>query len=485
MKTQGYLLVLIGLFSFKISGQTIVYQHQGNRINHEKWINLGLTYWKPTKHQQGFFKYDSLYLLSYRDSLGANISATPLFNLWAGIEQSKDGLKYQNSRGLLVTAGYQRFSCYAMIMENQALLPDYQTQFIKNHGEFYPGPNDYNQQNGMVPGGGRSKPFKNNGFDYAFSQGGLEWGLSKRITVFGGNGNLRIGEGLRSLFWSNHNQALLMGMTLHITSHFQYVFTKGRLYDLIRKPKYTNVESPYYKKGYSMNALIYSQKKLRAGIVYQTIWEGGDSLRERSLSPWFWSPVGGFDRLAKNRVSLPQWGLVGHYKPVSNMLFYGEAFSRGFEKTSLSFQAGVSYSPRLNGPFTVSVNLAFIRVGSSFYGDNYSMSFTTNNLSLGSIMGNGTQEILFSGKLTYQRLYLDLLMQYYTTESPKNVLFRPTYTPDNEVGHAIAEIGFLLNPITQCATFALCEFRQGSSSSKTFVLSIGIKTAILPNQHVY
>ncbi len=485
MKTQGYLLVLIGLFSFRISGQVLVFQQQEPQINAENWIDMGLRNWKNPQHRKGFFKYDSLYLLSYRDSLGATISASPIFNLWAGTEQGNSGLKYQNSRGLLVTAGHKRFSCYVMLMENQAFLPDYQTQFIKTHGEFYPGPIDYNQQNGMVPGGGRTKPFKNNGFDYAFSQGGLKWGLSKRITVFGGNGNIRIGEGLRSLFWSNHNQALLIGTTINITPHLQYILTKGRLYDLIRKPKYANVESPYYIKGYSMNALIYSLKKLRAGIVYQTIWEGGDSLRERSLSPWFWSPIGGVDRLAKTRVSLPQWGFVGHYIPVSNLLIYGEAFSRGLKKSSMSFQAGVGYSPKLNGPFALNVNLAFIHVGSCFYGDNYSLSFTTNNLPLGSILGNGTQEILFSGKLNYRRLYLDLLMQYYTTESPKNVLFRPTYTAEEEVIHAMGEFGFLVNPITQCTLFALCDLRQGSYSLQTLVFSLGIKTAIFPNRHVY
>jgi hypothetical protein len=485
VKIQGYLLFLFGLFSFKVSGQVLVFQHQAPQINHENWIDMGFRYWKNPQHRKGFFKYDSLYLLSYRDSLGATISATPIAALWAGTEQGKDGLIYQNSRGLMVTAGYNRFSCYAMIMENQAFLPDYQTQFIKTHGEFYPGTNAYNQQNGMVPGGGRTKPFKNNGFDYAFSQGGLEWGLSKRITVFGGNGNLRIGEGLRSLFWSNHNQALLMGTTISITPHLQYIFTKGRLFDLIRKPKYANVESPYYKKGYSMSALICSKKKLRAGIVYQNIWEGGDSLRERPFSPLFWIPIGGFDRLAKNRASLPQWGFVGQYKPISSMVFFGEAFLRGFQRNSLSYQAGVNYSPNLKGPFAFNVNLAFIHVGSCFYGVDYSLSFTTNNLPLGSLLGNGTQEILLSGKLNYRRLYLDILLQYYTSETGKNVLFKPTYTAEKEVIHPISEFGFLVNPITQCTIFALCDFRRGNSSLQTLVFSLGIKTAIFPNRHVY
>ncbi|MFM7387473.1 MAG: hypothetical protein ACKO5L_04875, partial [Bacteroidota bacterium] len=78
-------------------------------------------------------------MLSYRDSLGATINATPIFSLWAGKENGKNGLKYQHSRGLLVTADHRKFSCFALIMENQAFLAEYQNQFIKSHGEYYPG----------------------------------------------------------------------------------------------------------------------------------------------------------------------------------------------------------------------------------------------------------------------------------------------------------------------------------------------------------
>jgi hypothetical protein len=260
---------------------------------------------------------------------------------------------------------------------------------------------------------------------------------------------------------------------------------KGRLFDLIRKPKYANVESPYYKKGYSMNALIYSRKKYSAGIVYQTIWEGGDSIQERPISSWYWIPLPGLDGLAKTRVSLPQWGVVGRIEPITNFVIYGEGFLRGFEKKALSYQLGVNFQPILKHSLTLRLNMAFLRVGDSFYGENYALSFTNNNLPLGSLMGNGTRELLLTGRLGYKRLYVDLILQYYTASAGKNILFKETFSPENQVAHAVVEMGFMVNPAAQCVVFSLCDLRYGNIMSKTTLFTFGVKTALFPNHHVY
>lgn len=485
MKFHWCLLVLILWSAFHSTGQILVYQQPKDRINLEKWIDLGLSRCQNPRKQKGFYSYDSLYVLSYRDSLGAMINASPIFSFWLGRENGMNGLKHQNSRGLLVTAGHRKFSCFALIMENQAFLAEYQNQFIKSHGEFYPGTVAYSQQNGMVPGGGRTKPFKNTGFDYSYSQGGMEWDLTSRISIFGGNCSLNISEGMRSLFWSSHNQAAVIGTKIILSPHIQYFTIKGRLFDLIRKPSYANVESPYYKKGYSMNGLMYTAKKFRAGILYQTIWKGGDSIKEHPLSSWFWSPLPGFDHFASNYVSLPQWGLIGHYQPISSLLLYGEAFCRGLNKNDISYQVGATFFPASRNGWTFSLNTAINHVGTSFYGDNYTLSFSNNNLPLGSLLGNGTQELLLSSKLKYKRFYLGAIMQYYTSLTGKTILFRDTYSVENKVFHGIGEIGFVLNPLTQCVIFTLFDYRNGSTSLNTKVLTFGIKTAIFTQQHVY
>jgi len=131
VKIRVYVALFLSLFSWPLLGQNLVYQPNNLQKTSKSWLDLGLQQWNTSQKKKGFFKYDSLYLLSYKDSLNAMVSATPIFTFWAGKEIGQDGWKHQNSRGLLITGGYKRFSCFAMIMENQAFLAKYQTFFIK------------------------------------------------------------------------------------------------------------------------------------------------------------------------------------------------------------------------------------------------------------------------------------------------------------------------------------------------------------------
>ncbi|NBX37920.1 MAG: hypothetical protein EBR54_00710 [Flavobacteriia bacterium] len=484
MKNRFLLLISILSLVDVCFSQSTVY-NQGNHRIREEWLDLGLQSIPKAIRKKGIHRFDSLYLLHYNDSLGANFNASPLFAVWMGKEQGLSERRYQNSRGMLFTANYKSFSCYAMIMENQSVFPVYQQDFVKHHGEFYPGSNSYNQQNGMVPGAGRTKPFKAQGFDYAYSQGGMQWKIHQRFSVYGGNAPLRFGDGMRSLFWSTHNQVPLIGGILQITPKLRYYIAKGRLFDLIRKPVYANVESPYYKKGYSMNALLFSGNHFQLGAVYQTIWEGGDSLQERPFSPLFWIPLPGFDRLANQRVSFPQWGVIGSIEPVNNLRLYGEAFCRGLNSHATSYQIGAKYCITFHNRFFMSFNASFTSVGNTFYGETYGLSFSSNNMPLGSLIGNGTKEVLLLGKLAYKRFYIDFTLQNYASESGKSILFRDTYTLEHQVIHGIGEFGFVLNPISQCVIFVSLDYRKGSSSTPTRFLFAGMKTSLFPNQHVY
>lgn len=486
MKIKHYLCVFTCVLVINLFSQTLVYQQNTDAKDLETWMSLGLSRWNVPAPKKGIFKYDSLYLLSHTDSLGATICATPILSLWLGKENGQAELKYQNSRGLLLTGGYRNFSCFAMIVENQAIFPAYQKYFVETHGEYYPVGNAYNQQNAMIPGAGRTKAFKSTGFDYAYSQGGMQWDLFQRISIFGGNCALQFGEGIRSLFWSAHNQVALIGAKIRLGRHFQFVFSKGKLQDLIRKPLYAGVESPYYKKGYSMNALTYTHNKIHVGAIYQTVWEGGDSLKERPFSSWYWAPFPGFDMLAKERASLPQVGLMGRYSPNKIITVYGEGFFRGLSNKTLSYQLGVKFQPVLSQSASASLNISYISVGKTFYGDNYSLSFSSNNLPLGSLMGNGTHELLISGKFAYKRLYMNLLMQYYTTKSGQNILFRESYLPENRVIHGVGEVGVFINYITQTVIFTCLDYRIGTTSfPKTLFVSSGIKTALFQNHYAY
>ena len=485
MPSFPHIFLFYFFYSSACFSQSSAFNFNSHHNTNTEFLNFGLNSYPAPHPKKGLFKFDSLYLLSYKDSSNAFIAASPLLHLSIGRGLKSQEKLSQNSRGLLVQGGYRNFTCFVILMENQSLFPLYQSDFIQSHGEFYPGTNSYNQQNGMIPGAARTKPYKTTGFDYAYSIGGLTWKISKQVMVFGGTPNVRLGDGPRSLCWSSHNQASQIGLTFNFTKNLQYIISKAKLFDLIRKPAYANVESPYFKKALAMNALVFTKKSFRLGLLYQTVWSGGDSIKEQNINPWFWSPLPGSDLFVKNTTSLPQWGLLAKYNLRNHLLFYGEAFCRGTNKNALSYQIGMHYQSVQKQPFRVSIDVSFQSVGTTFYGANYQNSFSHNNLPLGSLMGNGTKDVFLLAKLEYKRFYLDFLFQYYQYQDGKSILFRDTYVPENKVVHAVGEVGYLLNPITQLVVFSSLDARITASNSLKLYGNLGLKTALFPNYHVY
>jgi hypothetical protein len=440
----------------------------------------------PVISKKGFLqRLDNSYLGQYSDSNNAFIAATPLCTFSLGVENDESAIRYQNSRGLLVLGGYRKFKCHGFLIENQAVFNTFQREFITQHGEYYPTATGYNQQNGMIPGMGRTKPFHGDGFDFAFSQGGFEWGVSNILTLFGGNQSVDFSPAIRSVFWSQHNQALMAGGTLRLGKNFTYMVTRARLYDLIRKPVYANVESPYYKKNFALHAMFLTLKKHRLGLIYQTIWQAGDSIKEKPVNPLYWVPLPGLDRTIKQNVSMPQIGLNYVWNLHSSTLFYAELFSRGFIKNAWAAQLGIKYYSKLTSNLTLSSSLAWLQTGGEFYGTHYAQNFTHQNLPLGSLLGNGAQEWILAARIGYRRFFIDYLFQSSAMKNSNQPLLIQTYIrPEQIVQHRI-DLGFMASNIMQLELFLGIALRQAVGFKECNAISFGLRTAIFKPNHVY
>ena len=440
----------------------------------------------PVGTKNGFIKrLDKSYLGQYTDSNNAFIAATPLCGFSVGVENDESAIRYQNSRGLMVLGGYRKFKCHGFLVENQAVFNTFQREFITQHGEYYPTATGYNQQNGMIPGMGRTKPFHGDGFDFAFSQGGFEWGVSNTLTLFGGNQSIDFCPGIRSVFWSQHNQALMAGGTLRLGKHFTYVVTRARLYDLIRKPIYANVESPYYKKNFGLHAMFLTLKKHRVGVIYQTIWQAGDSLKENAVNPMYWVPIPGLDRTVKQGVSMPQIGLNYSWNLHESTLLYGELFSRGLIKNAWAAQLGITNYSKLTSNLTLSSSLAWLQTGTGFYGTHYAQNFTHQNLPLGTLLGNGAQEFLLTARIEYRRFFMDYLFHLSTMKNGIQPLLLQTYIrPEQIIQHRI-DLGFMASNIMQLELFLGITLRQAVGFKECKAISFGLRTAIFKPNNVY
>jgi hypothetical protein len=436
--------------------------------------------------KKGFLqRLDKSYLGQYSDSNNAFIAASPLCTFSVGVENDESAIRYQNSRGLLVLGGYRKFKCHGFLIENQAVFNTFQREFITQHGEYYPTATGYNQQNGMIPGMGRTKPFHGDGFDFAFSQGGFEWGVSNILTLFGGNQSVDFSPGIRSVFWSQHNQALMAGGALRLGKHLTYMVTRARLFDLIRKPVYANVESPYYKKNFGLHAMFLTLKKHRVGLIYQTIWQAGDSIKEQPVNPLYWVPLPGLDRTVKQNVSMPQIGMNYVWNLHSSTLLYAELFSRGFIKNAWAAQLGIKYYSNLTSNLTLSSSLAWLQTGSEFYGTHYAQNFTHQNLPLGSLLGNGAQEWVLAARIGYKRFFIDYLFQSSALKNSNQPILIQTYIrPEQIVQHRI-DLGFMASNIMQLELFLGIALRQAVGFKECNAISCGLRTAIFKPNHVY
>jgi hypothetical protein len=226
-------------------------------------------------------------------------------------------------------------------------------------------------------------------------------------------------------------------------------------------------------------------KKHRVGLIYQTIWQAGDSLKEKAVNPMYWVPIPGLDRTVKQGVSMPQIGLNYSWNLHESTLLYGELFSRGFIKNAWAAQLGITYYSKLTSNLTLSSSLAWLQTGTEFYGTHYAQNFTHQNLPLGTLLGNGAQEFLLSARIGYRRFFMDYLFHLSTMRNSIQPLLIQTYIrPEQIIQHRI-DLGFMASNIMQLELFLGITLRQAVGFKECNAISFGLRTAIFKPNHVY
>ena len=121
----------------------------------------------------------------------------PVFDLQIGKDNSDIDYTYNNTRGLQIQGSLgKKFSFSTSFYESQGRFAEYVNDYARsiptNDGAY-----------GVVPGRGRSKQFKENGFDYPVAEAYLSYTPNKFFNFQFGNGKNFIGDGYRSFFLSD------------------------------------------------------------------------------------------------------------------------------------------------------------------------------------------------------------------------------------------------------------------------------------------
>jgi hypothetical protein len=205
----------------------------------------------------------------------------PLVNLT--YLNSGDTAGYINGRGVTARGDIGKVSFETSFSENQAFLPAYMDSFALTYG--------------VIPGMGRWKKFKDDGYDYAMASGNVSWGVCRYFNVQVGSGKHFIGDGVRSLLLSdnsfNYPYAKFTGWA-GANKDLQYTVMYASLMNLtdggVNTPPGT--ERLFQKKSMVVHHLAYKfLRTFEVSIFQGAIYEHADTLNKQHLDFWYWNPV--------------------------------------------------------------------------------------------------------------------------------------------------------------------------------------------------
>lgn len=418
---------------------------------------------------------------------------SPVLDLSIGKNKDDDSLaprKFQNTRGFFVEGDFfKNFSFSSSFYENQARFTEYQSSYYQSLGELYPSGNGYNAQNAVVPGGARTKPFKEDGFDYAYAFGNIVYKMNKSITLVAGNDNHFIGAGYRSLLLSDNslNSPYIQG-NFRISSKFSFHYMRSRILNLLRRSFTSSAEAYYEPKALSVNYLTYkATDKLTVSIFDGGIWSKGDSITSTRVKNMFYNPIPLLNGIAVSDKSkfYSMVGLNASYSVSDRLKFYGQLVTNDFETGA--YQLGFRYY-NFFALKNAMVQFEYNDVPSSVYvSQNSRLSYSNGNLPLAHVKGNGFNEFVGRLNYEYQRFYVDVKFVLYTLINHQNTVLNAYTNVQNvasgKIQHQQYELGYRFNKKINLTLFGSYIYRQDDTSTlpNTQFFSVGIRTGL--NNH--
>jgi hypothetical protein len=365
----------------------------------------------------------------------------PILNVDIGNDY-RNGKKRQtntNGRGF-IAAGYIGEKVYfeSLFSENQSFFPSYVDSFAR--------------ASQVVPGQGRTKPFKGNGYDYAFSSGFVSLQPYKTLNIQVGHGKHKIGNGYRSLLLSDNafNYPYIRVTQQLLKGRVQYTNIYAVLMNLepATKIPVPNAERLFQKKAASFQYISANPFKfLNIGLFQGMIWQAGDSKNRQHLDINYFDPVI-FVNTAKYGLNNPNNILIGgdvKIKITNKINVYGQYMADNLSSTltignGWGWQAGVNFYDVFkikNLFFQVEYNSVSEGSYISPVTASTDQSWSHYNQSLAYTPGYGNELIVITN-YKFRRLFLDL--KYYHIDVPSSKDYYYTRQMVN------GRIGFLINP---------------------------------------
>lgn len=227
--------------------------------------------------------FNNNFILVRDQSTGFNLKINPLVNLQSGTDRDDGKRYYTNTRGVWAAGSVGRsFYFETLFAESQSTFPGYISAEAN--------------ATQVVPGQGRWKNFKTNGFDYAFSSGLVSVQLNKHLNLQVGHGKQKIGYGYRSLLLSDNafNYPFLRLTQQWMNGRLQYTNLYAVLMNLTAastRPN-PNTEILFQKKCASFQYLSFNaSSRINIGLFQSLVWQPGDNRNRQQLDFRYFNPL--------------------------------------------------------------------------------------------------------------------------------------------------------------------------------------------------
>jgi hypothetical protein len=424
-------------------------------------------------------------------------SVDPIIDLEGGSDLHPDSSKfiYWNTRGIRVQAKFfAKIAFTSTFYENQAVLPQYVSDFVDQYGELRPVINGYKQEHAVIPGYARTKPFKTIGYDFAFAEGQVSYVPNKWVNFQFGNGNQFIGNGYRSLLLSDFSVNYPFGkIEANLwDDRIQYSAIYAIHQNLYRIPFYESVEPTYERKIGTYHYLDFAvTKNLTLGFFEGALWKRSDSLGTHKPNLLFLNPIpfvnGG---IMANQTSgyNAVFGLNAAYNFKSNQV-YGQLLLDN--KTLGGAQLGIkSYGQFIQG-LDIQVEYNWVK-HNSYISSEKRYNYSHSNLPLAHPLTAGFNEGIIRVSYEKNGFFLNNKTVYYkqtysdTNSDGTNILFAQLTSPTNQdqqrnVLHNNLEMGYRFNKAYNLQAFIGWTFREEYLSNQintTSYVYAGIRTRL-------
>lgn len=421
---------------------------------------------------------------------GYRIDIQPVLDIGRGNDKADTNPRtlFNNTRGFSVDIDLlEKFSLSTAYYENQNRFTLYEHGYYNSIGERYPSSDTtYRIENAVIPGAARTKPFKEDAYDYGYAIGTVVYRPNPYLTFMGGNNQCFIGRGYRSLFLSDNSVPSTYIRTDIQFQNLSYSIYRSKHFSLLRRPFRTTVEAYYEQNLFSSQFLSYRPAKwLQVSYFEGSKWWIGDSVSTTKVDPSYYLPLPFVTQtIAQNDSNL--YSLNGLQLELSFASFcaYSQLAINGTRTDKAALQLGVRiYPPKLKG---LLFQMEYNNVPDGIYSASRNrLNYAAYNLPLAHPKGQSFQEVTVRMSYTYQRFYLDAKWVHYTLESYQNtpLVVSPASSDrfTQSVFHQQLEIGYRFNPRNDLKVFARHLFRTENVGQfeKTQVLMLGLSTAIL------